>query len=478
MIKVSKTKVFVGFWCVGLVALLGLTLVHLNEYQNVKYRYKAQLEAQSATHASAERVRLLHQLQMFQAITNLIAEKVELKQLLSERASLEAVSKDIDTHLTNLDGRLERIINADKSTVTDAVSEIPLASEQSLFNDVLVNGSGFVFSVLDNRLVVHIGAVIQHQAKVVGAVQLRFVMGEETGEQYPLSYVLLPDNEVVNLYDSADDTNRLDFQGQTAASIDAQDMVVREQKSHGFDYFSLSSRADKQYQLDQVALTGTDLQLAIFTDASHLFESFDEEVIEGLVNLLLMLLLLGFVHRLLSYYFQVRELTYTDALTGLYNRKHMDDFLPDFMQMHNRKRITALGILLVDIDHFKSVNDTYGHAMGDKVLAALADMMRKNSRDSDLLYRFGGEEFFILCPGDNVEGLMVLAERLRAAAEQIESIQDVMPSGITISIGVAERIAGETSEQLFERADKLLYQAKRKGRNRIEHLYEAPPSSN
>ena len=122
-------------------------------------------------------------------------------------------------------------------------------------------------------------------------------------------------------------------------------------------------------------------------------------------------------------------------------------------------------LIMLDIDHFKAVNDTFGHDVGDKVLGFLASKMRDNARDSDMLCRCGGEEFMILLPGADLGSAMQVAERLRRSCENTLS-----PTGapIHLSAGVAAWLPGEEASALIKRADEALYEAKRGGRNRVQ----------
>ena len=156
-----------------------------------------------------------------------------------------------------------------------------------------------------------------------------------------------------------------------------------------------------------------------------------------------------------------------DPLTGLFNRKHILDMLS--MELDQCGRFgQGLSIMLVDLDHFKAVNDRFGHAVGDQVLSVLAQRMVFGLRKVDQLGRIGGEEFLAYCPQTDLEGTRALAERLR---EQV--IVDPFPGlppgdRVTLSIGLATWEGPEdTAERLLSRADKALYQAKAEGRNRV-----------
>lgn len=152
----------------------------------------------------------------------------------------------------------------------------------------------------------------------------------------------------------------------------------------------------------------------------------------------------------------------TDPMTGLYNRRGLDVILKYWQTLHKDFAIVAL-----DIDHFKRVNDTYGHDMGDEVIKCVADQLRTCSRDSDILCRNGGEEFLVLLPETAQEIAEQIAERLRSSTENMTS-----PVGqITISLGVslwrAENNTDISIEQALKIADKALYRAKQEGRNRV-----------
>jgi two-component system cell cycle response regulator len=156
-----------------------------------------------------------------------------------------------------------------------------------------------------------------------------------------------------------------------------------------------------------------------------------------------------------------------DSLTGLFNRKHILDMLG--MELDQCGRFgQGLSVMLMDLDHFKAINDRYGHAIGDKVLSVMAQRMAFGLRKVDQLGRIGGEEFLAYCPQTDLEGTRALAERFR---EQVivEPIPG-LPLGdrVTLSIGLATWEGPEdTAERLLSRADKALYQAKAEGRNRV-----------
>ncbi|PCJ41998.1 MAG: PleD family two-component system response regulator [Alphaproteobacteria bacterium] len=163
------------------------------------------------------------------------------------------------------------------------------------------------------------------------------------------------------------------------------------------------------------------------------------------------------------------EMAMTDAVTGLYNRHFLSTHLDNLMSKENEKR-KKVSLLMMDLDKFKLVNDTYGHASGDEVLHEFARRISNDIRNIDLAARFGGEEFVIVMPETNLEYAHFVAERLRMsiAGELFEISGSDSPIPITVSIGLA--IAGDknlSSSKLLVAADKALYQAKERGRNQV-----------
>ncbi len=161
---------------------------------------------------------------------------------------------------------------------------------------------------------------------------------------------------------------------------------------------------------------------------------------------------------------RIEELSVTDQLTGLYNRLKLDELFALYLSLAKRHR-SAFSIALLDIDKFKSVNDTYGHQVGDIVLQELSAVLKRRIRKEDALGRWGGEEFLVLLPQCDLAAAYALAEKLRAL---IESHAFSRVGSKTISFGVATFHVGDDEKSMVARADEALYRAKAHGRNRVE----------
>ena len=155
-----------------------------------------------------------------------------------------------------------------------------------------------------------------------------------------------------------------------------------------------------------------------------------------------------------------------DPLTGVFNRRHMERCLGDAIERQRRSSAPA-SLLLVDVDHFKRINDQFGHAKGDSVLKGIVSLVGKRSRKLDLLFRIGGEEFMLLLPDTQEAAAAAVAEQLRASIVE-SSLLDGQQ--VTVSIGVGELRPGESLDSWMKHADDALYAAKKAGRNRVARV--------
>lgn len=174
----------------------------------------------------------------------------------------------------------------------------------------------------------------------------------------------------------------------------------------------------------------------------------------------------------------------TDGLTGLLNRKALEQTLQDLDHQPDdiEEPCCDYSILMLDIDHFKGINDNYGHVLGDQVIKKVAQTIKNGVRGNDMVARYGGEEYLVLLPDTPAAGARVVAESIRSAIEKLRLVEKKSERKIppfTISVGTATRKADEFSEDVIERADRCLYFSKRNGRNRYttDEMLEAAASA-
>jgi diguanylate cyclase (GGDEF)-like protein len=159
---------------------------------------------------------------------------------------------------------------------------------------------------------------------------------------------------------------------------------------------------------------------------------------------------------------ELKIMSILDPLTGLSNRRYFTRAFDDELARQKRKH-SQLSLIFLDIDHFKDINDTYGHRMGDEILRSMASHLRSHCRPYDCPARWGGEEFIILLPDADEDMAFLFAERIRQ--DFAEGLAPGIPFDLTVSIGVAQFQAGDCLESFADRADKALYHAKSNGRN-------------
>lgn len=166
-------------------------------------------------------------------------------------------------------------------------------------------------------------------------------------------------------------------------------------------------------------------------------------------------------------YREALQRAHKDPLTGVYNRATLEETLARETKVAQRY-VRPLALLVLDIDHFKRVNDTFGHTVGDCVIKATAERTASCIRSTDILFRFGGEEFVVLLSNTDLPGAQLLAERIRRGIEANPVRCGNVETSVTVSLGVSELNANDTSSSFFVRSDEALYRAKQQGRNRVE----------
>ncbi|MCK5120582.1 MAG: GGDEF domain-containing protein [Methylococcales bacterium] len=170
-------------------------------------------------------------------------------------------------------------------------------------------------------------------------------------------------------------------------------------------------------------------------------------------------------------YKQALKMAYTDPLTQTNNRTAFDNSLSREIQLANRNS-RPLSIIFFDIDHFKNINDTYGHECGDIALSTAANCIKEALRDSDIVFRYGGEEFVILLSDTDLNGAKVIAERIRQQIENHRLAYNMEILKLTASLGISSLRGNDSKDSLIKRADNAMYRAKDNGRNQVQ--FELP----
>lgn len=165
---------------------------------------------------------------------------------------------------------------------------------------------------------------------------------------------------------------------------------------------------------------------------------------------------------------ELEKVSRTDGLTGLFNRRYWQERYEREYRLSVRNKNTPSSLMILDIDHFKRVNDTHGHQAGDEVIRTLADLITETMRTTDIIGRYGGEEFVVFLPNTDLSNAKIVAERLRQKSENCPVVYEDITISFTISVGLAEFSADYPSPMAWlEEADQALYSAKNQGRNRV-----------
>jgi diguanylate cyclase (GGDEF)-like protein len=205
----------------------------------------------------------------------------------------------------------------------------------------------------------------------------------------------------------------------------------------------------------------------LFVNSFEAYTSEWGEINTHLSTISIVLVLMAFTHYKIkseNIRKELKELTLVDPLTGLYNRRYYNILMSEQALKRERNPLYAL---VIDIDFFKKLNDTYGHDFGDYVLKKASEIFKENVRPFDDIVRMGGEEFLVILRDTEVYDAINVAERLRNSIEECRFIKGRKMSNVTISIGVAKYKSGDSADELFEKADIALYQSKENGRNRV-----------
>jgi len=280
--------------------------------------------------------------------------------------------------------------------------------------------------------------------------------------------------KTIYLHDTLDPKTAEQYQiihigGTPTRSFVGVPMIVR---GRVIGVISVQSYLPNYYSDEHIRLLETiATQAAIAVENSRLYEAARKEIMERRqaqedlqqTNQELQVQL----HRVESLQEELREQAIRDVLTGLFNRRYLDETFAKKLNRTKRKE-SSLAVIMLDIDHFKSFNDTYGHTAGDELLAMLGDLLRKQTRQSDVACRYGGEEFIILLSDTPLDVATKRAEEIRRGFEESSIRFEEKELKATISIGIAiYPDHGDQPEALIIQADQALYQAKSNGRNQV-----------
>jgi diguanylate cyclase (GGDEF)-like protein len=265
--------------------------------------------------------------------------------------------------------------------------------------------------------------------------------------------LLQPDNEIsLDIIREINRENKDKLTAQTAAE----------------NSFIVSSRVNGNYYTGSfINIKGIDGETKAYLisyqeddSLNFINQNFFNTILNSLIFLVMTIILLTIIFSNNS---KLRFLAHNDQLTGISNRHHLNNVLEREYERYQRYNST-FSFMIFDIDHFKNINDNYGHDIGDRILKELSDLVKNNIRRTDYFGRWGGEEFVIIAAESKLQEAEKLAQKLRREIEKYNFIKD---ENITASFGVAE-IKEESIDQLIKRADDALYRAKENGRNRVE----------
>jgi diguanylate cyclase (GGDEF)-like protein len=239
----------------------------------------------------------------------------------------------------------------------------------------------------------------------------------------------------------------------------------------GFKFLRLKATRPELSEIPVIMLTGeedlrTKVQVLGAGASDYLVKPFHDEELAARIRIHLKIKQLQ--DELRDKNLKLEALSRTDELTGLHNRRYFMELTKSELS-RARRHATPLGLLIIDADHFKSINDTMGHVAGDRVLAAIGKVLRSGTREYDIAARYGGEEFVLLLPQTRADDARIVAERCRRTIAATRVTHEGLVICVTVSIGVAALPVASVSnvEDLVRRADEALYKAKAAGRNQV-----------
>jgi len=251
------------------------------------------------------------------------------------------------------------------------------------------------------------------------------------------------------------------------------DIVLTDITMQGMDGLELTRRIKKSYDIDVIVMTGYSAEYsyekAVQAGASDfIFKPFRFEELN--LRIKRVLREADFKQERTKLLKKLEKLAITDALTGLYNSRHFFDQIKAEVDRHMRYS-RALSLLILDIDSFKSYNDTWGHLEGDKMLMGIGETINSCMRSMDTAYRYGGDEFTLLLPETRLQKACMVGNRIKdSISSRIFEPKPGTKISITVSLGAAELVQGENFKSFVDRADKAMYKSKDTGRNKLTYI--------
>lgn len=239
---------------------------------------------------------------------------------------------------------------------------------------------------------------------------------------------------------------------------------ILEQSSKVLEY----SSENKHYILNTKYIKELHLYLIVEAQIENFTKEVEKTFIWNLITSLIITVIIIFIILITikDYNKKLERFASYDNLTNLHNRRTFNQYFSKALKLYKRDNIKR-SIIFFDIDNFKEINDSYGHLVGDIVLKRIADILKKEVRNSDSVSRWGGEEFLILLDDSDIEASFRVAEKIRVAFETDADLQDFVKGGVTASFGVTTFSDEDTMEDIISRVDVALYEAKNSGKNRV-----------
>jgi len=475
----------------GLAFLVYLLLTPLISYQLADLVWEKEFSALKSENENTSKLfshNLQNSLQQNEIASKLIARSELIIQLLAEGGDIR--TKQANDFLNEINSSIEAGVIYIMSTKGITISSSNWYEKNSFvgknysfrpYFKKAIKGQSFAYTALgitSGKLGYYYATPVKQNNKIVGVVVVKTNLSNpsefmSTNEEKvvvtdPNGVIILttePNWELHTLHaiDAATKRSILKSRQYIGASLQAIEMIQLESnrlhslvKIEQNDFVKVISHLKEQnWQL--VTLTNTQV-------ANRL--SFLTALATGLTGTIFFLIFLYYLgHR--GHLAELHELSIRDSLTGLYNRRHMIDISAVAASQPSSEISSEFVTVMIDIDHFKQINDNYGHAAGDLVLQKVSKVIRRNMRAEDLAVRYGGEEFVLLFASLNKQNDTLLVERIKEHIKELRFSQELDALRISVSAGIAYHKKGETFDETVARADALMYKAKNTGRDRI-----------